>query len=273
MRLSCLLGYNGQLHEPGESWQFLGNGYRIYNPVLMRFHSPDQASPFGAGGVNCYAYCEGDPLNNVDPTGHFLLPLAALMGLAAASTGGLAISKGIAGDKEGAALFGVIAGGLAIGAGMVVGMHRMFPRQSSPLQQGEIRFRQGRYRDLVHVHGGENVSRVGAKHLDGTQLAALVADKGMGKRPIHLMSCRSADGPVPQGQVLANATGQEVKAYQGSVYVSSFTGKPAGLYRKVIFRPQPEGRRAATAIRNTDLNRQRWEQTTNSRLPRANARR
>jgi hypothetical protein len=37
---------------------------------LMRFHSPDSWSPFGEGGVNAYAYCEGDPIGNVDSTGH-----------------------------------------------------------------------------------------------------------------------------------------------------------------------------------------------------------
>lgn len=65
------LGFNGQLHEPGDCWQFLGNGYRVYNPVLMRFHSPDSLSPFGEGGINAYAYCAGDPVNAVDPSGHW----------------------------------------------------------------------------------------------------------------------------------------------------------------------------------------------------------
>jgi hypothetical protein len=28
-------------------------------------------SPFGRGGINPYVYCEGDPINNTDPSGHF----------------------------------------------------------------------------------------------------------------------------------------------------------------------------------------------------------
>ncbi|RRV05152.1 hypothetical protein EGJ27_18435, partial [Pseudomonas sp. v388] len=64
------LGFNGELTEPGTGWQLLGKGYRAYNPVLARFHSPDSRSPFGEGGLNAYAYCKGDPVNYVDPTGH-----------------------------------------------------------------------------------------------------------------------------------------------------------------------------------------------------------
>ncbi|WP_447801848.1 RHS repeat-associated core domain-containing protein [Pseudomonas serbica] len=64
------LGFNGELREASR-WYFLGNGYRVYNPRLMRFHSPDSWSPFGAGGLNAYTYCEGEPVMGSDPTGHF----------------------------------------------------------------------------------------------------------------------------------------------------------------------------------------------------------
>ncbi|SDB41872.1 RHS repeat-associated core domain-containing protein [Pseudomonas sp. NFACC13-1] len=68
--LSSHLGYNGERCERQTGWYSLGNGYRVFNPRLMRFHSPDSLSPFGKGGVNAYMYCVGDPVNNVDPTGH-----------------------------------------------------------------------------------------------------------------------------------------------------------------------------------------------------------
>ncbi|MBO9549825.1 RHS repeat-associated core domain-containing protein [Pseudomonas sp.] len=64
------LGYNGEALEADSGWYLLGNGYRAYNPVLMRFHSPDALSPFDDGGLNCYAYCLGNPINLRDPTGH-----------------------------------------------------------------------------------------------------------------------------------------------------------------------------------------------------------
>nr|WP_269084722.1 RHS repeat-associated core domain-containing protein [Pseudomonas sp. RIT-PI-q] len=67
------LGFNGQLREANIGWYLLGNGYRAYNPRLMRFHSPDSWSPFGRGGLNAYMYCVGDPVNRSDPTGHTVL--------------------------------------------------------------------------------------------------------------------------------------------------------------------------------------------------------
>ncbi len=63
------LGFNGELREAKTDWYFLGKGYRVYNPRLMRFHSPDKFSPFGKGGTSSYTYCGGDPANGVDPTG------------------------------------------------------------------------------------------------------------------------------------------------------------------------------------------------------------
>ncbi|VVM83042.1 hypothetical protein PS662_02426 [Pseudomonas fluorescens] len=64
------LGFNGELPDPLTGHYHLGKGYRQFNPVLMRFNSPDSWSPFGKGGVNSYAYCKGDPRNLTDSTGH-----------------------------------------------------------------------------------------------------------------------------------------------------------------------------------------------------------
>ncbi|MEE4919709.1 RHS repeat-associated core domain-containing protein [Pseudomonas alliivorans] len=64
-----LPGFNGQQADRVTGHYLLGNGYRAFNPVLMRFNSPDRLSPFGEGGLNAYAYCKGDPVNQVDPTG------------------------------------------------------------------------------------------------------------------------------------------------------------------------------------------------------------
>lgn len=64
-------GFNGNVPDAVTGWYLLGNGYRPYNPTLMRFVSPDDMSPFGLGGLNGYGYCGGDPVNMEDPSGHF----------------------------------------------------------------------------------------------------------------------------------------------------------------------------------------------------------
>jgi RHS repeat-associated protein len=68
--LLSLLGFNGELPDPVTGHYHLGKGYRQFNPVLMRFNSPDSWSPFGDGGINAYAYCKGEPVLGSDPTGH-----------------------------------------------------------------------------------------------------------------------------------------------------------------------------------------------------------
>ncbi|VVN76340.1 RHS repeat-associated core domain-containing protein [Pseudomonas fluorescens] len=67
--LGSLLGFNGEAVDPVTGHYLLGNGHRAFNPVLMRFNSPDKLSPFGRGGLNSYAYCLGNPVNFRDPTG------------------------------------------------------------------------------------------------------------------------------------------------------------------------------------------------------------
>ncbi|PNP47800.1 hypothetical protein THARTR1_10485 [Trichoderma harzianum] len=65
------VAFNGQRRDPVTGWYHLGNGYRVYNPVLRRFHVPDPGSPFSTGEINPYAYCAGDPINRIDPSGQF----------------------------------------------------------------------------------------------------------------------------------------------------------------------------------------------------------
>ncbi|MFT0539225.1 RHS repeat-associated core domain-containing protein [Pseudomonas faucium] len=68
--LASSLGFNGERLNLPAGGYFLGNGYRLYNPQLMRFLSSDDLSPFGRGGINAYSYCAGDPVNKIDPSGH-----------------------------------------------------------------------------------------------------------------------------------------------------------------------------------------------------------
>ncbi|MFF7062156.1 RHS repeat-associated core domain-containing protein [Pseudomonas sp. NPDC008258] len=67
--LSPALGFNGEVADQHTQRYGLGLGYREYDTRLMRFFSPDRISPFGAGGLNTYSYCAGDPVNYKDPSG------------------------------------------------------------------------------------------------------------------------------------------------------------------------------------------------------------
>ena len=75
------MGFNGERVDSVTGHYMLGQGYRAYNPVLMRFNSPDNMSPFGKGGPNAYAYCDNDPVNITDSTGHFPNPWKGLANL------------------------------------------------------------------------------------------------------------------------------------------------------------------------------------------------
>ncbi|WP_408600957.1 RHS repeat-associated core domain-containing protein [Pseudomonas sp. PLMAX] len=97
--LLSLLGFNGERPDPVTGHYHLGEGYRQFNTVLKRFNSPDSWSPFGEGGLNAYAYCEGDPRNRVDPTGHGPVPKIAAIAkkaLAGASKKAKTISRPVA---------------------------------------------------------------------------------------------------------------------------------------------------------------------------------
>jgi RHS repeat-associated protein len=76
--LQSLSGFNGEIFVYPLTGYLLGNGYRTYNTRLMRFQSTDSWSPFSMEGkqriINAYAFCECDPVNRHDPTGHMPTP-------------------------------------------------------------------------------------------------------------------------------------------------------------------------------------------------------
>lgn len=93
--VDLLPGFNGERCDPVSGSYHLGNGYRAYNPVLMRFNCPDSLSPFGEGGINPYAYCAGDPVNFTDPSGHMSAGAGAAIGLGIAGIIAAAFTAGI----------------------------------------------------------------------------------------------------------------------------------------------------------------------------------
>ncbi|MNP04334.1 hypothetical protein D3C76_962450 [compost metagenome] len=134
---NTLLAFNGEPLDSATGCYALGNGYRMYNPTLERFCSPDNISPFGKGGLNAYMYCAGDPVNRVDPTGHLsygvILSGLQLTGLAAMVAGvGMTITGAAIKDKKlmwaGGAVFGL--GLTMMGAGDSI-LHRILPHYSA----------------------------------------------------------------------------------------------------------------------------------------------
>lgn len=66
-------GYNGQRFDPITGAYHLGNGYRAYQPQARGFIQPDNWAPFGPAGLNDRAYCGGDPVNRLDPSGGLMI--------------------------------------------------------------------------------------------------------------------------------------------------------------------------------------------------------
>jgi RHS repeat-associated protein len=111
-------GFAGERQDELTGWYMPGS-YRPYDPVLMSFLSPDSESPFGAGGLNAYAYCAGDPINNIDPDGHAWWKwLVAGVGTALAIAGTVA-SFGTAAPAL-AALWAGGMGALTLGGAMAI---------------------------------------------------------------------------------------------------------------------------------------------------------
>lgn len=91
--LTSLLGFNGERPDAVTGHYLLGNGYRAFNPNLLRFNSPDSLSPFGEGGINAYCYCSGDPVNRSDPEGRMWKPVIQAPHLQATKDTALNIKK------------------------------------------------------------------------------------------------------------------------------------------------------------------------------------
>ncbi len=234
--ISTRLGHNGQLHETTARWQMLGNGYRAFNPVLMRFHSPDSLSPFQEGWINAYAYARLDPINLADPSGHFAAPIAwGALALTVGAAIGTAAAY-FAGEKElGGVLLGVTAGLGAVTA-MATAAHvipktlgpKAFGQQPSSigkdLARGDMRLHELQGGVFVaEVHGQPGRVQLG-RHMTGAKEVASRMREMAGAKPIkgvQLQACYSANaGPRGEpsfGQALSRELKVPVMGFRGKV--------------------------------------------------------
>ena len=200
--LISLLGFNGERADPVTGHYLLGNGYRAFNPVLMRFNSPDSWSPFGRGGINSYGYCGGEPINRVDRNGHFF------------GLGSLIKNLTFALDKR---VFRI----------MGAKVKRAFNVQK--LAEGMYQYEYPSKRGatlVVQAHGdklpsGDTAMFSGKNHFGAEDLVRKLEGRGVDFRKfdeVELISCHLAEGAFPQQ--MANLTGLPVKAYKGMIWSS-----------------------------------------------------
>ncbi|WP_330209146.1 RHS repeat domain-containing protein [Pseudomonas sp. AM4(2022)] len=120
-----LPAFNGERLDAAVGLYHLGA--RAYDPGLMVFCSADPLAPFDEGGINSYAYCAGNPVNLIDPSG--LLPkwlawtltgVALALSLVAFKVAVVGLAAGI-GKLTGLALAGKVLATVATSASSIAG--------------------------------------------------------------------------------------------------------------------------------------------------------
>ena len=115
-----IIGFDWQLTNKQLNWQYLGQGYRAYNPMLHRLMSQDSMSPFSKGGLNGYVFSANNPVMSYDPSGHFaisdLFPTTWPGWLAFGATAGVAGVIGTFVSVMATAPFSLVAGAVLSGA-------------------------------------------------------------------------------------------------------------------------------------------------------------
>jgi RHS repeat-associated protein len=203
--VQSLLGFNGEQPDPVTGCYLLGNGYRAYNPVLMRFHSPDSMSPFDSGGLNPYAYCMGDPVNMSDPTGHFSFKAFLGIAVSVAAIALTVITLGAGAPLTGPAVF---MAAMSISAD-VIGIAGEIASETSPdSDTGQILGYLSMGLAAATLAGGK-VAKIAASR--GNKVAARFIGKGAATAT-RQGAIKAPQGKMQQGLKRAVAVGKATKA-------------------------------------------------------------
>ncbi|WP_237884688.1 RHS repeat-associated core domain-containing protein [Pseudomonas sp. PGPR40] len=205
--LLSLLGFNGERPDPVTGAYLLGNGYRAFNPVLMRFNSPDSLSPFAQGGLNAYAYCMGDPINRVDASGRSWTKVISLLfsDPHLASTTKLKNKVDIASDIT----------------AFDDHTKRSFFKKDKRLNV--IIHGNGVQKNNTHM-GVTNGKEISPQDLTN-KLASNTGLSDNKYRQLHLIMCHGGAGSNPYAQQVANLTGLPTTSYIGRVSYSTIQNK------------------------------------------------
>ena len=77
-KLIRTLGFDNQMEDSSTKYQFLGEGYRAYNPNLKHFITQDSFSPFKV--MDGYGFAKNNPIMNTDPSGHMSKDIGYIFG-------------------------------------------------------------------------------------------------------------------------------------------------------------------------------------------------
>ena len=197
--------YKGYYYDVETSLYYLTTRY--YDPEIGRFISPDSVDyldPQSINGLNLYAYCENDPVNYYEPTGHSAILIGLIIGAIIGAGIGFGTTAYIDSQDDGQIFNGsvewydylgaTILGG-AIGAGIGAGIGYIAPQIGSALSSfasQQFTFGAGAYINAsgelvmstgLTITGSQVLTVAGAVTLAGTLMLMSKHRPGMTNRP------------------------------------------------------------------------------------------
>lgn len=221
------VGFKGEYMDVSIDAYWLGQGHRAYSPKMARFLSPDSLSPFGIGGINCYAFALNDPVNGSDPTGQY----------ADFATQALNRVKPIVGALLKIALKPITKA--AYSGPVLMGGDDFTVFSEDGNSRGTSTLYIDAHGDPGYLYKGDTVMT--AARVVQKMKAKGIAVKG---RKIHVLACNSAVKNADTGRSfiedMSNLTGGAVSGYEGYVYTYSFAEKYSGVHDLVkLYVPYP----------------------------------